>query len=924
LAEQLLAYNRVHPLVEQIRLRMALHAGEVYYDEHGVTGAAINLAFRLLDAYPLKAALAESPGVLAIIVSSWFFDEVVRQSDVANPASYRPIRVAVKETNTVAWISVPGHPHPAHESVPEASLDDIPVAGHGTTKPTGTVSSPAGTGRRPWMAPPLDRMVERPDLADRLVEALTNPETAEVGLTTGLHGVGGFGKTTLATWICHHEKIRRCYAGGLLWVTVGQEVHGTDLAERINDLAFALSGQRPMISSPEAAGAELGRLLDDWDPVLLIIDDIWTEWQLRPFRFGGRCCTRLVTSRVPDLLPSAVLHITVDAMSGQQAAQLVSDGVDGLPADLMYQLATATGRWPVLLSLVNGVLRRRVARGQAPVQAADQILRLLADLGPTAFDPSRPTHRERAVAATMEASLKLLSAADRERYLDLAIFPEDVQIPLDVLRLLWAQCRVETVCEDLIDVGLITEYRLDAPGPRLTLHDVIRAYLRNCRSTEELTTAHRRLLNAAKELLPNLNENGATAWWRLPASAGYLWRFLTHHLHEADQPGELAELVCDLRWVEEKTRQLGSALGVETDLARVNMPTAITLRAALRHAAHLLGPIEPPIALGSTLASRLHSVSGLDAVVDRYKAQLPRPRLEPKWPLPDRFDPNRPVISVGHTGGVTACAFAPDGALLATASDDQTVRLWRTSDGIQQAVLTGHTQGVWGCAFSPDGSLLASACGDGTTRLWRMPDGSPLAVLAGHGGLVTGCSFAPSGILLATASNDKTARLWSVADGACRAMLTGHTGRVNSCTFSPDGTLLATASDDQTVRLWRTSDGIQQAVLTGHTQGVWGCAFSPDGSLLASACGDGTIRLWRTGDGKSHAVITGHSDRVTSCAFAPASNLLASTSHDGTVRLWRVLDGTPHAVLTGHSAWVRGCAFSADGTLLVRQQPFAT
>ena len=104
LAEALREDNAAHRAQEQIRLRMALHAGEVYYDEHGVTAASINLAFRLLDAAPLKSALAESPGTLALIVSSWFFDEVVRHSPAADAATYRPIRVAVKETSTVAWI----------------------------------------------------------------------------------------------------------------------------------------------------------------------------------------------------------------------------------------------------------------------------------------------------------------------------------------------------------------------------------------------------------------------------------------------------------------------------------------------------------------------------------------------------------------------------------------------------------------------------------------------------------------------------------------------------------------------------------------------------------------------------------------------------------------------------------------------------
>jgi hypothetical protein len=125
---------------------------------------------------------------------------------------------------------------------------------------------------------------------------------------------------------------------------------------------------------------------------------------------------------------------------------------------------------------------------------------------------------------------------------------------------------------------------------------------------------------------------------------------------------ELAALVCDLRWAEAKTRQFGSAVGVEADLALVDAPTALAtptataLAQALRHAAHLLGPIDPPDALGATLSGRLHGVPGLEAVLGRYRSTLPRPRLEPAWPLPDLTPPS---ATVGHAGSVTSCAFSP-------------------------------------------------------------------------------------------------------------------------------------------------------------------------------------------------------------------------------------------------------------------------
>jgi hypothetical protein len=367
-------------------------------------------------------------------------------------------------------------------------------------------------------------MVERPELGGGLLAALLAPEAGEVGLTTGLAGAGGFGKTTLAAWVCHRPEVDRRFPGGLLWVTVGQEVHGADLAERVNDLAAALCGQRPATSNPDAAGAELGRLLDECDPVLMVVDDVWEEAQLRPFRFGGRACTRLVTSRVPDLLPVGCPRIRVDAMSAGQARELVVAGVGGLSPGVAEELAAAAGRWPVLLGLVNGALRRRVERGQPAGQAAADIRRRLAADGPGAFDAARPADRSLAVGATVEASLALLDPGDRDRYLDLAVFPEDVAIPLDVLALVWPGCEVEAVCERLAGLGLLADYRFDPPGPRVAVHDVIRAYLCSRREAGEQAEVHRRLVEAAAGLLPASESGGSSP----PRSAGAWLRGSVH------------------------------------------------------------------------------------------------------------------------------------------------------------------------------------------------------------------------------------------------------------------------------------------------------------------------------------------------------------------------------------------------------------
>ena len=131
LLNALRAHNDAHQDAEQIRLRMALHAGEVNYDEHGVTSSSINFTFRLIASDFLREELAQSRSLLAVITSSWFFEEVVRHSS-ARVDSYRPVQVMVKETQTLGWISSPNYDErPIHFTLDRSTVG---------TPPRGTVN----------------------------------------------------------------------------------------------------------------------------------------------------------------------------------------------------------------------------------------------------------------------------------------------------------------------------------------------------------------------------------------------------------------------------------------------------------------------------------------------------------------------------------------------------------------------------------------------------------------------------------------------------------------------------------------------------------------------------------------------------------------------------------------------------------------
>ena len=264
----------------------------------------------------------------------------------------------------------------------------------------------------------------------------------------------------------------------------------------------------------------------------------------------------------------------------------------------------------------------------------------------------------------------------------------------------------------------------------------------------------------------------------------------------------------------------------------------------------------------------------------------------------------------GHSRSLTTVAFSPDGQTIATASSDNTVKLW-TREGKPLHTITGHSNDVTTVAFSPDGQTIATASFDNTVKLWTR-EGKPLHTLTGHSHYVYSVAFSPDGNTIATASFDNTVKLWTL-QGKPLHTLTGHKESVISVTFSPDGNTIATASSDKTVKLWNYQ-GKELHTLTGHKASVYSVTFSPDGNTIATASLDNTVKLW-TREGKELHTLTGHSEPVNSVTFSPDGNTIATASDDNTVKLWNH-EGKPLHTLTGHKASVYSVTFSPDGNTI--------
>jgi WD40 repeat protein len=258
-------------------------------------------------------------------------------------------------------------------------------------------------------------------------------------------------------------------------------------------------------------------------------------------------------------------------------------------------------------------------------------------------------------------------------------------------------------------------------------------------------------------------------------------------------------------------------------------------------------------------------------------------------------------------------AFSPDGRVFAIAGDQATAQMWDTTTGRRLNVLTGHLHilvedispdmSVFGkvedVAFSPDGRLIATASWDQTARVWDVATGRCLHVLIGHGNQVQGVKFSPDGRLIATSGWDAMVRVWDTDTGRCLQVLTGGASGVPQMAFSPDGRLIATVDQhpprifapgwDERVRVWDVASGCCLRVLTGHAHRVGQVAFSPDGRLIATvdtslpfanAVRAVTARVWDLLTGQClHARAIGSAWDV---AFSPDGQLLATASSDKT------------------------------------------
>ena len=273
-----------------------------------------------------------------------------------------------------------------------------------------------------------------------------------------------------------------------------------------------------------------------------------------------------------------------------------------------------------------------------------------------------------------------------------------------------------------------------------------------------------------------------------------------------------------------------------------------------------------------------------------------------------------------HGAAVGALAYHGASGTLATASDDNSFKLWELgADGNGALLLEGKGHDAWigGLAFHPQGSVLATGSGDATVKVWDLETAECYATFAEHTHAVWDTAFHYTGDFVASASMDNTAKLWDLESLTCKATMRGHKDSVNSIEFQNFSNTLVTGSADAAVMLWDARTGLASQTLAAHRNAVNHAILHNAGDKIASVDADGVVALWdvRTCSRLATANVGGGAgNRV---AFDPSGQTLAVASLDTTTKLLDAATLEMVSKLEGHYDGVPSVLFEPSGKFAI-------
>jgi WD40 repeat protein len=279
------------------------------------------------------------------------------------------------------------------------------------------------------------------------------------------------------------------------------------------------------------------------------------------------------------------------------------------------------------------------------------------------------------------------------------------------------------------------------------------------------------------------------------------------------------------------------------------------------------------------------------------------------------------VPQTGHSDGIRAIQFSPNGRTFVTAGLDKFAILWNSENGKQLRSFVGHSWQVMAATFSRDGKTLATGSTDYNIRIWNTDSGQTERILTGHRHWVIAVGLSPDGGRLISGSMDETARLWDVRTGRQLRELRAHKGQVDVAVFSPDGDRIATGGLDGKILIY---DGSASTVILqlSMESSISGLVFSPDETMIAGIDDRGNITVWNLiTRGVVYSLLGRRDDKILSVAFSSNGLQLLWSSELSVLSVFAIDQGKIIRIVvapqTVKGQEILAAAISVDRDLLV-------
>lgn len=275
-----------------------------------------------------------------------------------------------------------------------------------------------------------------------------------------------------------------------------------------------------------------------------------------------------------------------------------------------------------------------------------------------------------------------------------------------------------------------------------------------------------------------------------------------------------------------------------------------------------------------------------------------------------------------HSRIVYTVASSSRDNMVASGSDDKSIRLWRRPSSAQQEEMRCIAElklrsCINSLAFHPTQDMLAAALDSGWIELYDLTTGKMMGALEGQStSEVWTVCFSPDGNNILSGSLDRAIRVWDVRERECKWALRGHDEWVNGIAVSKDGTTIVSGSGDKTVRIWDTKTMACRSTLRGHEDFVRSVCVTGDNKRVVSASDDCTLRVWDVQTGKNDKTIKAHNKGIY-CVAASNDGRVVSSSRDFSVKVWDVhAQGAKNQLkqtFSKHRGDVNSCCFFGDG-----------